>query len=181
MVLEGELERPSSVQSESLGRDRQLSTPSERLPSRLSNYSEKNEGQAVLAHRPAPAGSTVTQAEQLRQALNCLTLAEQALYPLSDEASSSCVDRLQAVQRLLEDGLAVANASTVDSRLQVLLHQHGKALADYNEIQEKREAETPEIMELKRSVADMERRVAIYRATPTPTATPRVGPTPTST
>ncbi|CAE8587342.1 unnamed protein product, partial [Polarella glacialis] len=66
---------------------------------------------------------------------------------------------LEALRRSLEEDLALCAAGSVQPRLQALLEQHQRALQDETEAEAQCDRERPEIMELRRSVADMERRL----------------------
>jgi len=107
--------------------------------------------------------TTVSHGSYLSSAAECIATAERILLVALSVDTGTSLERLQACRRLLVEGLEVCRAFRVDDRLQVLLDQHRKALDHMTEIEEMCQLERPEILELRRSMHDLERKLENYQ------------------
>ncbi|CAJ1412458.1 unnamed protein product, partial [Effrenium voratum] len=108
---------------------------------------------------PAPAKTAPARhSDYLRQALDSLSRAHRALCTITSDVSIENLERLHSVRRSLQEDLEVASSCTVDERLQVVLKLHSQALEDCKLAEEKRETEKPEVIMLRRSIAEIHRR-----------------------
>ncbi|CAE7467486.1 ergic3 [Symbiodinium sp. CCMP2456] len=104
--------------------------------------------------------------EELRQALDHLARAQRVLCTITSDVVVDGLERLHAVKRTLQEDLEMATSVTVNDRLQVLLKLHAQALEECRCADEKCEAEQPEILMLRRSIAETSRRMPRIRENP---------------
>mmetsp|Transcript_45349 Transcript_45349/g.94582 ORF Transcript_45349/g.94582 Transcript_45349/m.94582 type:complete len:544 (-) Transcript_45349:58-1689(-) len=104
--------------------------------------------------------------EELRQALDHLARAQRVLCTITSDVVVDGLERLHAVKRTLQEDLEMATSGTVNERLQVLLKLHAQALEECRCADEKCEAEQPEILMLRRSIAETSRRMPRIRENP---------------
>ncbi|CAJ1422934.1 unnamed protein product [Effrenium voratum] len=131
-----------------------LDSSSEGVPSPRLPGLERQEQATPAPAKTAPARHS----DYLRQALDSLSRAHRALCTITSDVSIENLERLHSVRRSLQEDLEVASSCTVDERLQVVLKLHSQALEDCKLAEEKRETEKPEVIMLRRSIAEIHRR-----------------------
>jgi len=108
---------------------------------------------------PLKAPEDLSHSGELRQAVEFLARAQRVLCGINSDVVVEGLERLHAVKRTLQEDMEMAMSVTVDERLQVLLKLHAQALEDCRCAEDKCEAEQPEILMLRRSVAEIHRRM----------------------
>eukprot|EP00933_Yihiella_yeosuensis_P083750 TRINITY_DN9800_c0_g1_i1.p1 TRINITY_DN9800_c0_g1~~TRINITY_DN9800_c0_g1_i1.p1 ORF type:complete len:738 (+),score=189.19 TRINITY_DN9800_c0_g1_i1:303-2516(+) len=149
----------SSKRSSSKGPSRSPSKGPSRSPSKSSSRSPSKGLSKKKCQTREIDASTASHSAMLREAAAQLAAAERLLLTLTCDAGQWCQERLQSIRQALEEDIAIASAASVEGRLQVLLQQHARANEDCANIEESCSKEEPEVLELRRHVADETRRV----------------------
>ncbi|CAJ1358356.1 unnamed protein product [Effrenium voratum] len=148
-----------------------LDSSSEGVPSPRLPGLERQEQATPAPAKTAPARHS----DYLRQALDSLSRAHRALCTITSDVSIENLERLHSVRRSLQEDLEVASSCTVDERLQVVLKLHSQALEDCKLAEEKRETEKPEVIMLRRSIAETIQKAKGLELSARKTATAREG------